>query len=171
MISKLHLRESLLLTALFLGCGSAPVPDLSGIWNLTESFADERHGISCESVGILDITQASAPAPAPSGPLTPGATFVGGLENSNDCIGLDGPFTYLGTGEISIGTIAVDSRSIEFDTNLNDALCHYDGTFPLFNGITTQMSGTLDCELLQGGVTFNFVGTWQAARAEVNPAA
>ena len=166
MISKLHLRESLLLAALFLGCGSAPVPDLSGIWNLTESFADETHGISCESVGTLDITQASAP----SGPVTPGSTFVGSLKNSNDCIGLDGPFTYLGDGEISIGTIAVDNRSIEFDTNLNDALCHYDGTFSLISGITTQMSGTLDCELLQGGVTFDFVGTWQAGRAEVNPA-
>ena len=166
MISRLHLRESLFLAALFLGCGSTPVPDLSGIWNLTESFADETHGISCESVGTLDITQASAP----SGPVTPGSTFVGSLENSNDCIGLDGPFTYLGNGEISIGTIAVDNRSLGFDTNLNDALCHYDGTFSLINGVTTQMSGTLDCELLQGGVTFNFVGTWQAARAEVNSA-
>ena len=63
----------------------------------------------------------------------------------------------------------VDNQSVSFDANLNDAACRYEGTFPLINGITTRMSGTLTCELLQGGVTFNFVGEWEARRAPVNP--
>ena len=166
MIAKPQVRAPLLSAVLFLGCGGTPLPDLSGTWNLTESFADVRHGISCESVGTLDITVASTSA----GPATPGSGFLGSLENSNDCIGLDGPFTYLGNGEISIGTIAVDNRSLEFDTNLNEADCRYEGAFTVTGGIATHMSGTLDCELLQGGVTFNFLGTWQARRA-ASPAA
>lgn len=125
---------------------------------MTESFADEAHGISCESVGTLVISQSSGE----SGPTTPGSTFVGNLENSNDCIGLDGPFTYLGEGDISIGTIMVDKQSISFDANLNDAECRYNGTVHADGGFVSDMAGTLTCTLVQAGVTFNFVGTWEA---------
>lgn len=125
---------------------------------MTESFADEAHGISCESVGTLVISQSSGE----SGPATPGSTFVGNLENSNDCIGLDGPFTYLGEGDISIGTIMVDKQSISFDANLNDAECRYNGTVHADGGFVSDMAGALTCTLVQAGVTFNFAGTWEA---------
>lgn len=146
-------------TVALLGCGSAEIPDLNGLWNTSESFADDVHLISCVSQGTFTISQ---PSSAELGGSTPGPNFTGTLDNSNDCTSQDGPFTYVGGGAISAGVVTIPGETVSFDATVNDAECRYNGTVHADGGFVSDMAGTLTCTLVQAGVTFNFAGTWEA---------
>lgn len=147
-----------LLTA---ACSTPSYPVIDGTWQVTESFADDVHQLSCESVGVFIITQDVASEP---GETRPEATFTGSLTNDNDCVSVDGPFTYVGQGGLTRGTITTRPFAVRFDAEVNDADCSYFGLLRGEDDRATEIDGTLECTLEQAGVVFEFEGIWSAVR-------
>ncbi len=142
--------------------GSPAVLFLDGDWHLEESFEDDIHLVSCSGVGSMTVTQQLDGGPG-NGPSGPGTAFSAVAGVDTGCTSLDGPFNYFGNGDFAKGLItAGDVNRIVWNGTVNDAVCQYQGVVTGHRGIGLEMSGTLNCTLEDPGVTFNFVGIWQA---------
>jgi hypothetical protein len=134
---------------------------IDGEWLVTESFADEVHQLSCDSEGVFNIIQDMSSDP---GETRPSATFNGSLTNDNDCMSVDGPFTYVGQGALAQGFITRQPFTVRFDADVNEANCSYVGLIRGEDDLAMEIEGTLECTLEQAGVLFEFEGAWSAIR-------
>lgn len=157
----MRLLASLVLAGAAAACATPSYPIVDGSWLVTESFADDVHQLSCESEGVFVVMQDMASEP---GETRAEATFTGSLTNDNDCVGVDGPFTYVGQGGLTQGIISTRPFALRFDAEVNDADCSYYGLIRGEGDRATGIDGTLECTLEQAGVLFQFEGVWTAVR-------
>ena len=157
----------LCLCAMVLGgaaCTDNPtVLRLDGNWHVDESFEDQIHLVSCAGTGSITVTQ-SLNGESAGGPSEPGTSFSAVAGVDTECTSLDGPFDYFGNGDFAEGTLTPGLvHRIRWSGTVNAAVCDYEGVVTGDGGDGLEMSGTLACVLEDpSGVTFNFVGTWQA---------
>lgn len=145
------------------GCGDAPVVlQIDGSWHIQESFEDEIHLVSCMGNGQVTITQDidNDPMTGVEGPSTSFSAIAG---VDTDCMSVDGPFNYFGNGTFTSGMILpgrVDR--VQWGGTVNAAVCQYEGAVNGDGQYGLDMSGMVSCVLEDSGVTFNFVGSWEA---------
>jgi hypothetical protein len=117
--------------------------DVTGHWEFVEQFSDPVHQVTCSDTGGYDIVQTVD-------------GFVGVYGQRGACRGPGINADNADSGLVSEGHVA--GRTIRFKA----PNCAYDGHLPVESD--DQVSGHVACTIGDANITYNFTGTWAAAR-------
>ncbi len=124
-------------------CGTDPQFNVSGQWNLVETFTNGT--IDCDATGQLLLSQSS------NGTIFTGSRFAAG----HTCTG-DPPVNFDPSPPAGVQGADVQGAAVTMFIDF----CDFVGT--LTN--ESQMGGTINCPNGLSGVQEVFTGTWQATR-------
>jgi hypothetical protein len=133
------------------GCGGDGPSDpsslqIAGQWTFTETYTDIPLQTTCNNQAAVTFTQT-------------GSTFTGSAVQTGTCTDPTGTFPNSGTFQLSNGIINGTTVSWRDD---GTPVCNYTGT--LSGTPPNQASGTVRCNGVAGGITFDANGTWQMTR-------
>ncbi len=127
---------------------SQPItPEITGVWNWSQSIGDDVQGVSCSDQGTIEITQT-------------GSTFSGTINSTGACTLPNGSIPRSGSASTSTGQVS--SQEISFRI---EPLCQFAGT--LSGTPPNVMNGTVSCDAAffqDIGDTISLSGTWQTTR-------
>lgn len=117
--------------------------DISGHWEFVEQFTDPAHQLTCADTGGYEMVQTAD-------------GFIGTYGQRGRCSGPGISADNADSGAVTEGRVA--GRTIRFKA----PNCEYDGRVP--DERDDQVTGRVFCTLSDGTTTYNFTGTWAAAR-------
>jgi hypothetical protein len=145
-----HFPFLLCLTAYACGSDDGPsapsVLQVGGQWNFSETYTDTTLATTCTNQSTVNFVQT-------------GSTFTGNSVQTGSCTDATGTFDNSGGFQLRNGS--VDASNVSWN---DDGLpvCNYTGT--ISGTPPDRMSGTVRCNGVVSGITFDARGTWQMTR-------
>jgi hypothetical protein len=128
------------------GLSPSSVLQIGGQWSFSETYTDTPLSTTCTNQSTVNFTQT-------------GSTFTGSSVQTGSCTDPSGTFDNSGSFQLRSGR--VDATNVTWSDD-GAPVCNYTGT--ITGTPPDRMSGTVRCNGVVGGITFDARGTWNMTR-------